>query len=194
MSDSSLSEWAWTTHKRQDTASRNTFSHSFPAQHLPPFLQSWSVSFGSESSRLLGSEVFSFSVNGTWHTAPWIILPAKDISSSYWRAMCHMCPTEVLKLTTAMPMRRPRVREAWGLVKLSPGSPDCQLLRWVAATFHWPDSLVVISSTWWQDTWGTPWWQYDKWVVRPLGKVEMDRRWILQQELTLWVDAVVLEL
>ena len=47
------------------------------------FLHPWFLSFGSQSSRPHEIEVFSFSENGTQHTAPCLILPAKAISSSY---------------------------------------------------------------------------------------------------------------
>ena len=102
----------------ESTASGNTFPRSqisCAAPTLPP-TGSVPVSFGSEISRLQGSETFSFSQNGTWHTAPVSLFPAsfcQPMPSAFPLLKSHVLHTYYSRpqIMTVMPTRRPAAGE-----------------------------------------------------------------------------------
>lgn len=81
------------------------------------------VSFGSEISRLQGTETFSFSQNGIWHTAPVSLFPA---------SLCQPMPSDFLLLKShvlRMYYRSPPNNDGNANKKACHRGESCRILR-----------------------------------------------------------------
>ena len=132
---------------RPRTASSNTISHRFPVSTCHPFYTLGQSPLGLRAQGLM--EVRS---SPSQKMEPGNSPMPHSASQGYQLLLLK-------NQVSYMSYRRPQMNNnnakektsgqgGLSLMKLSPDTPDCQLLRHVAVTTHWPDMWEVMSSNW----------------------------------------------